>query len=423
MPVATKSRRFSEEDRAFIQAETQKLLAEGIIEPSTSPWRAQVVVTVNDRHKKRMVIDYSQTINRYTLLDAYPLPRIDDVVNNVARYRHFSTIDLKSAYHQIPIRDTDKKYTAFQSGLNLYQFCRLPFGVTNGVACFQRTMDNFIRDNCLEDTFVYLDDVTVCGKTKEQHDVNLQRFLDAAKHYNLTLNENKCVYSVSTIRLLGYCISDGEIKPDPERLEPLRSLPLPQDTKALRRAVSMFSYYSQWIPRFSEKIRPLTGATSFPLGTDAQEAFVKMKEEVEKSVVQSIDETVPFVVETDASDVALAATLTQAGRPVAFFSRMLNGSEQKYAAVEKEAHAIVDALRKWRHYLAGKHFTLITDQQSVAFMFSQTHKERLKMTRSNAGGWNSPASTLMSCIGLARIIFPLTRCLECPSARQPTRTD
>ena len=96
-PVATKSRRFSEEDRAFIQSETQKLLTEGIIEPSTSPWRAQVVVTVNEMHKKRMVIDYSQTINRFTLLDAYPLPRIDDVVNSVAKYRHFSTIDLKSA--------------------------------------------------------------------------------------------------------------------------------------------------------------------------------------------------------------------------------------------------------------------------------------------------------------------------------------
>ena len=378
MPVATKARRFGAEDQAFIQSETQRLLADGVIEPSTSPWRAQVVVTVNERQKKRMVIDYSQTINRFTLLDAYPLPRIDDVVNKVSKYRHFSTLDLKSAYHQIPIHEADKMYTAFQSGQNLYQFCRLPFGVTNGVACFQRVMDDFIRDNRLEDTFVYLDDVTVCGRTKEEHDVNLKRFLDAANKYNLTLNEDKCVYSVSTIKLLGYCISEGEIKPDPERLEPLRNLPLPQDTKALRRAVGMFSYYSQWVPKFSEKIRPLTGATTFPLSVEAQEAFVKMKAEVENSVVRSIDETVPFVVETDASDVAIAATLTQAGRPVAFFSRSLNTSEQKYAAVEKEAHAIVEALRKWRHYLAGHHFTIITDQKSVTFMFNQTHTGKIK---------------------------------------------
>lgn len=378
VPVATKSRRYSEEDQAFIHSETERLLAEGVIEPSSSPWRAQVVVTVNERHKKRMVIDYSQTINRFTLLDAYPLPRIDDVVNKVAKYRHFSTIDLKSAYHQIPIRESDKVYTAFQSGHNLYQFRRLPFGVTNGVACFQRVMDDFIRDNCLEGTFVYLDDVTVCGKTKEEHDANLQRFLDAAKRYNLTLNDDKCVYSVSTIRLLGYCISDGEIRPDPERLEPLKALPLPQDTKALRRAVGMFSYYSQWISKFSEKIRPLTGATSFPLGADARDAFAAMKGEIEKSVVRSIDEGVPFVMETDASDVALAATLTQAGRPVAFFSRTLNPIELKYAAVEKEAHAIVEGIRKWRHYLAAHHFTIVTDQKSVAFMFNQTHPGKIK---------------------------------------------
>ena len=170
--------------------------------------------------------------------------------------------------------------------------------------------------------------------------------MDAAKKYNPTLNEDKCVYSVSTIRLLGYLISDGEIKPDPERLEPLKNLPVPQDSKALRRAVGMFSYYSKWIPKFSEKIRPLTGVASFPLDPDARDAFVRMKEEVEKSVVRSIDETVPFVVETDASDAAIAATLTQAGRPVAFFSRTLNTSELRYAAIEKEAHAIVEAVRK-----------------------------------------------------------------------------
>lgn len=377
-PVATKPRRYSAEDQAFIASETQKLLAEGIIEPSTSPWRAQVVVTENDRHKKRMVIDYSSTINRYTLLDAYPLPRIDDLVGKVAKYRYFSTVDLKSAYHQVPIREADKVYTAFQSGQNLYQFCRLPFGVTNGVACFQRVMDEFLRDNQLEDTFVYLDDVTICGKTKQEHDANLKRFLEAARKYNLTLNEDKCVYSACSIKLLGYCISDGEIKPDPERLEPLRNLPVPEDTKALRRAVGMFSYYSQWIPRFSEKIRPLTGVTSFPLSADARNAFARMKAEVEKSVVWSIDETVPFVVETDASDFAIAATLNQAGRPVAFFSRTLNPSEQRHAAVEKEAHAIVEALRKWRHYLSGHHFTLITDQKSVAFMFNQTHAGKIK---------------------------------------------
>ena len=114
-PIAVKSRRYSQNDRKFIELEIQRMLKEDIIEPSTSPWRAQVLVTVNDRHKKRMVIDYSQTINQYTQLDAYPLPRIDDQINELAKYSAFSTIDLKEAYHQIPIRSDERQYFSFEA--------------------------------------------------------------------------------------------------------------------------------------------------------------------------------------------------------------------------------------------------------------------------------------------------------------------
>lgn len=121
-PIASKSRRFSKEDQEFIHQETNRLLSEGIIEPSTSPWRAQVVISKDplQRHKKRLCIDYSQTVNLYTELDAYPLPRIDDMVNNLALYKVFSTFDLKSAYHQVPIKDADRKYTGFEANGRLY---------------------------------------------------------------------------------------------------------------------------------------------------------------------------------------------------------------------------------------------------------------------------------------------------------------
>ena len=131
-PVAIKSRRYTADDSKFIETETKKLLADGIIEPSISPWRAQVLVTTDERHKKRMVIDYSQTINRFTQLDAYPLPNINDMVQKIAQYSVFSTIDLRSAYHQIPLKEEDKPYTAFEASGRLYQFNRMPFGITNG---------------------------------------------------------------------------------------------------------------------------------------------------------------------------------------------------------------------------------------------------------------------------------------------------
>lgn len=377
-PIATKSRRYSALDQQFITSEINRMLSEGIIEPSTSPWRAQVVVTTNERHKKRLVIDYSQTINKFTQLNANPLPRIDDLVNKVSQYSYFSTIDLKSAYHQVPLNDKDKFYTAFEACGQLYQFCRMPFGITNGVSCFQKVMDEFIHTNCLSDTYCYLDDITICGKTKEEHDKNIDNFMKAAKRSNLTLNYDKCTFSALSINLLGYHICKGEIKPDPERLQPLLELPLPHDMKSLRRVVGLFSYYSQWIVKFSDKIAPLAHSTSFPVSSAAQKAFDDLKKEIANSVVNSIDESLPYTVETDASDVAIAATLNQAGRPVAFFSRMLNQSEKKQSAVEKEAHAIVEAVRKWKHYLSGRHFTLITDQKSVAFMFHTMHKSNIK---------------------------------------------
>ena len=216
-PIATKSRRYSKKDREFITAEIQRLLEEGIIEPSDSPWRAQVVVTRNERHRKRLVIDYSQTINRFTQLDAYPLPRIDDTINKIAQYKVFSTIDLKSAYHQVPIKEEEKKFTAFEANQRLYHFRRVPFGVTNGAAAFQRCMHNFISEESLKDTFAYLDNITNCGHDQAHRDYNLENFREAARRGNLTFNEDKCTFSTTTISILGSIVSNGEIKPDPER--------------------------------------------------------------------------------------------------------------------------------------------------------------------------------------------------------------
>lgn len=373
-PIAIKSRRHSEADSKFIEEEIQKLLSEGVIEPSQSPWRAQTLVTSSEHHRKRMVIDYSQTINRFTQLDAFPLPLIENIVSNVAKYKVFSKIDLKSAYHQFPILEKDKPYTAFEACGNLYQFRRIPFGVTNGVAAFQRAIKILIEKEKLEGVYAYLDDITICGLDQADHDSKLEKFKEIATKYNLTLNMEKSEFSKTEINLLGYKICNGIIKPDSERLKPLLELPIPTNSASLKRALGMFAHYAKWIAKFSTKIHPLVSTEYYPMSNEAIDAFQSIKSEIARAAINTIDNKIPLTVETDASEYAIAATLSQEGRPVAFFSRTLSNSEKNHPAIEKEAAAIVESLRKWRQFLIGRNFKLITDQKSVAFMFDQKHQ-------------------------------------------------
>ena len=189
--------------------------------------------------------------------------------------------------------------------------------------------------------------------------------------YGLTLNKNKCLYSLTSIDLLGYTISKGSVKPDPDRLKGLMDLPVPQNLPSLRRAMEMFSHYSRWIPNFSEKLHPLTNVTRYPLTKEQTEAYKCLKQEFAKSSLVAIDSSLPFEIETEALEHAIAASLTQNGRPEAFFSRTLTSAEQKHSSVEKEAYAIVEAIQKWWHQLLGKRFKLITDQKSVADALSR----------------------------------------------------
>ncbi len=335
-------------------------------------------MTKSETHKKRMVTDYSQTINRFTQLDAFPLPRISDMVNEIAQFKVFSTIDLRSVYHQIPLSVEERPYTAFEACNGLYQFTRVPFGVTNGVACFQREMSNFVKEENLSGVFPYLVNITICGEDQENHDTNLQSFLEAAKRKNMTYNEAKSVFSTKRLAILGYIIEDGQIRPDPDRLKPLRDLPVPTDAKSLGRCKGLLAYYSQWIPRFSDRMKPINCCKSFPLSAEAITSFNSLKKSIKESVVTAIDEDVPFEVKTGASEVAIAGTLNQAGRPVAFFSRTLQGPETRLPSIEKEAQAIIESIRHWKHYLTGKHFTLRTDQKFVAYMFDRRHKGKIK---------------------------------------------
>ena len=199
---------------------------------------------------------------------------------------------------------------------------------------FSSLMDNIIKEEKL--TFPYLDDITVTGLNQVDHDNNVEAFLDVVKRQNLTLNHAKYVISTSSINVLEYLVRDGNIRPDPERLRPLKELPLPTTVQSLRRTLGLFAHYAKWVSEFSSKIQSLMNVKEFLLSTQAENAFNVVKKELEVASLNPIDEAMPFVVECDASESTISSTLSQAGRPVAFMSRTLQDSEPHYPTVEKE---------------------------------------------------------------------------------------
>ena len=208
----------------------------------------------------------------------------------------------------------------------------------NAIPCFQRILDQIIQDNDCAATFAYLDNITVCGNDQAEHDKNLQRFLHVAKEHKLTFNESKCIYSSNAINLLGYRIHDGSMQPEPNCVKTLYELPNPDTLKEQQRVVVFFfAYYAQCIARYSDKIKLLAINKIFPLSGDASKAFNMLKSELASVSLDVLNENLPFVEETDASDVAISATLNQNGRPVAFFSRSLNRNELRQSSIEKEA--------------------------------------------------------------------------------------
>ena len=377
-PIATKSRRYNEEDREFIKRTVAQWKEAGTVRCSNSPWRAQCVVVKAGKRIVRLAIDYSQTINLFTEKDGFPIPLIEDMVNKLTAFKYFASYDLKKAYHQVPIPEQDKPFTAFEADGELLEFNVIPFGVTNGGPVFQRVMTDVVKQDQLRNTFVYFDNVVIGADSMSELDTLASKFKDSIKRRRMTLNESKTVYGVREIDMLGYRVGSNLIKPDPERLKPLLEFPPPTSLKSLKRVLGLFAYYAKWVSGFSDKIARLKCVTSFPLSSIELADFEKLKKAIAAAALQAIDEAVPFTVECDASDVAISATLNQGGRPVAFMSRSFSGSELAYPAVEKEATAIIEAVRRWSHLLIRQHFTLVTDQRSVAFMLDSRKKTKVK---------------------------------------------
>lgn len=380
VPVQQKLRRLPFAVRQSVSEELDKLLKAGIIEKiDASPWISPIVVTTRKGGKPRLCVDLREP-NKAIVADTHPLPHMEELLSELRGSSVFSTIDLASAYHQLPLHEDSRDLTGFITHDGLFRYCRVPYGLVSAPSAFQKMMETVLKG--LPGVRNYLDDVIVAGSSLEEHDRSLRAVLQRLTDAGLTLNMDKCSFRKSSLRFLGHVISKEGILPDTDHIIAIRDAPAPHDLASLRSFLGLTSWYSKFLPNFATIVEPMrvlqrdAAASSFEWTVDADNSFKKLKQLILDSPVLALfDPSLPTFVTTDASDYGLGAVLTQlhpdrSERTVAFASRTLTTAERKYSTVEKEALACVWAVEKWRSYLWGQRFTLRTDHQALTTLLA-----------------------------------------------------
>lgn len=402
IPIYQKSYPYPIAYKSEVEKQIQKLLSDGIIRPSRSAWNSPVWIVpkkadASGEKKFQLVIDYRK-VNDKTISDKYPMPEISNTIDQLGGNKYFTTLDLSSGFHQIRMKEEDIEKTAFSVNYGKYEFLRMPFGLKNAPAIFQRSIDDVLRQHIGKRCYVYIDDVIVVGKTLEEHLENLEIVLKTLNEANLKVQLDKSEFLHNSVEFLGYIITDEGIKPNEKKIEVIRKYPEPKNLKQLRGFLGMIGYYRRFVKDFAKIAKPLTkllrgegdskSVRSINLNLDEKMCFETMKQILTSNDILTYpDFSKPFCLTTDASDYAIGAVLSQGNpgndRPIHFASRTLNKTEESYSATEKELLAIVWALKAFRGYLYGQKVKIFTDHQPLTYNLSPKTSNRKLMNWRN----------------------------------------
>ena len=364
---------------------------QGIVEPSSSPWASPVVLVPKKDGSLRFCIDYRK-LNAITQKDVYPLPRVEDILVALGEAKYFTSLDLASGYWQIALSKEARPKSAFVTYNGLYEFVRMPFGLCNAPATFQRLMQRVLSGLEYKCCFVYLDDVLVASKSFPDHLSHLREVFGRLKSAGLRLKPKKCDLLRDKVQFLGHVVSAAGIEPDPATTEKIEKFPKPTDATSVRRFLGLASYYRRFVPRFSVLSAPLNQLTkkdaSFVWSKECEDSFESLKGALMTTPVLAYPRFGPgntFVLETDASIVGLGAVLSQMQpdgtvHPVAYASRSVNKHEKNYGISELETLGLVWAVRYFRPYLLGHPCVVYTDHAACLSILN-TKKPSGKLAR------------------------------------------
>lgn len=395
-PIYSKSYPYPQSLKTEVNKQISKLLDDGIIRPSKSPYNSPIWIVpkkldASKEKKYRLVIDFRK-LNLKTISDRYPIPDTSTVLANLGQNKYFSTIDLTSGFHQVPMSEKDIEKTAFSINNGKYEFVRMPFGLKNAPSIFQRVMDDVLKDHIGKICYVYIDDIIIFGKTFEEHMENLKIVLETLKNANFRIQPDKSEFFKTEVEFLGFIVSENGLMPNPKKVEAIRNYPQPTNLKELRMFLGLSGYYRRFIKDYAKLARPLTvllrgvnghrqvsknESKNYPikLNENAINAFDTLKGILSSSdILVFPDFNKPFIITTDASNVALGAVLSQktseGDKPISFISRSLTKSEENYATNEKEMLAIVWALNTFRNFIYGTKIHIYTDHMPLTYAVS-----------------------------------------------------
>ena len=375
-PICQALRRTSPAEREIVRQEVQKMMAAGAIRPSNSPWASPITLVRKKDGSVRFCIDMRK-VNEVTVKDKYPLPRIDDLLATLAGCKYFTKLDAASGYWQVPMEESSIPKTAFICTEGLFEFVVMPFGLTNAPATYQRMMQEILGDLLWKVVLAFLDDTLVFGRTLEEHNTSLREVLSRLRDRGIRLKPKKCEFAKPQVAFLGFIVSGEGIKPDPQKVDKLRTYPAPGNVKQLRAFLGLGSYYRRFIPGFANVAAPLYALTTeaeWNWTEECQKVFEALKTAIVEGVVlDHPDFSRPFIVDTDASEIGMGAILSQEDeegreRIVMVDSRKFNRAESKWHIREKEALGIIWALEKFRPFVLGTEFVVRTDHSSLKWL-------------------------------------------------------
>jgi len=371
----------------------QEMLDTGVIQPSNSHWSSPVCMVRKKDDSVRFCIDYRR-VNAVTIKDAFPVPDVKDALDSLRGAKYFATIDLLSGYWQLGMSDRARERSAFCTRRGLFEFTRMPFGLANAPSSFCRLMHSVLHDLLYTICLCYLDDIIVYAETPQELIEMLDVILTRLHEHGLKAKASNCVLFKSPIDFLGHTVSAEGIEPQTEKLAAIRDWPTPRCLRDVRAFFGLASYYRKFVKDFAAIAEPLSRLTRkgvpFHWTDETQLAFEQLKkalQEVETLAYPHPD--LPCILDTDASDVAVGAALSQVvggvERPIAFFSRVLNSTQRNYCPTRRELLAVIVSLQHFRHYLLGAQVILRTDHHSLKWLRTFKRPEGILAHRNSCG--------------------------------------